>query len=44
MKTKTPHLGRERKLHKMDWWVFILLAVLFGSALICLAILFFKMP
>jgi len=44
MKTKIPHLDRGRKLQRMDYCVFLLLAVLFGSALVYLGILFFKMP
>jgi hypothetical protein len=44
MKTKLPCQERDRKWHRIDCCVFLLLAVLFGSALVYLGILFFKMP
>jgi hypothetical protein len=44
MKTGFSHLDRVRKQQRMNYFVFLLLAVVFGGALVYLGILFFKMP
>jgi len=44
MKTDFAHSKQIRKWQRMNYCIFLLLAVLFGSALVYLGILFFKMP
>ncbi len=44
MKTKFQNLERERKRQRMNYCVLLLLAILFGGALVYLGFLFFKMP